>query len=75
MATFQALFSDGIRATFEADTMVVEEGVIVLMRETANGKTALAAIGSDELLFICDTSMDVEIEEFGEDDEDEDEDE
>jgi len=43
MVTVEALFGDGLRATFEADTMVVEEGVIVLMREGANGNTALAA--------------------------------
>jgi hypothetical protein len=77
MATFEALFSDGVRATFEADTMVVEEGVIVLMREGGGGRTTLAAIGSDELLFIYDTSMPVEIsveDEDGEDYEEEEDD-
>lgn len=52
MATYEALFRNGMRATFEADAMTIEEGVIVLMRETNGRGTAVAAIGSDELLFI-----------------------
>lgn len=73
MATFEALFSDGLRATFEADTMMVEEGVIVLMQEASDGRTAVAAIGSDELLFIRDTSIPVTLVESEGDDEDHDE--
>lgn len=71
MATFHALFSDGLRATFKADTMVIEEGVIVLMGGQGGGPTALAALGADELLFIYEDSMAVEIDESDDEEEDE----
>jgi hypothetical protein len=75
MATFEAHFSDGLVARFEADTMTIEEGVIVLLKEADGGRTAVAAIGSDELLFIRDTAFEVELEEPEyEDEEEEDED-
>lgn len=74
MATYEAIFSDGLRVTFEADRMTIDDGVIVLMREREGPRTVVAAIGPDELLFIRDTSLPVTIE-LDEEDGDEDEDE
>ncbi len=73
MATYEAIFADGLRVTFEADTMTIEEGVIVLMREGEGSRTAVAAIGADELLFIRDTSLPVTLD-LGDDEDEEDED-
>jgi hypothetical protein len=57
MATYEAVFLDGTIAAFEADSMSVEHGVVVLTR---SGTTA-CAIGTGELLFMRDVNVPVEL--------------
>ena len=73
MPQYEAVFSDGMVATFEADSMKVEDGLVVLEKDDEGTRTTVVAIGSSQLLFIRDTDVDVEVAEE-EDDWDEDED-
>lgn len=72
MATFEAVFADGRRVTFEAETLEVEDGAVVLQAAlNGNGQSPVAAVGSVELLYVTDTRARL-AEEEPEDDEDDD---
>jgi hypothetical protein len=74
MPQFEAVFNDGMVATFEADSMKVEAGLVVLERDDAGASTTVVAIGANQLLFIRDTDVEVEMIEGDVDDWDDDED-
>lgn len=71
MAQFEAVFSDGAIVTFEADSMSVEDGLVILERDA---KTVVV-LNAVELLFIRDIDVDVEVADLEEDWDDEDDDE
>ena len=71
MAQFEAVFSDGAIVTFEADSMSVADGLVILERD-GNSVVVLNAM---ELLFIRDIDVDVEVADLEEDWDDEDDDE
>lgn len=82
MAQFEAVFADGTVATFEADSMKVDHGLVVLERSAGGVSTVVVAIGGSDLVFVRDTDVEVELiegddewdEDDWEDDDDDDED-
>lgn len=72
MAQYEAVFSDGLVATFEADSLSSDDGVVLLKRNTGGKEETVVAIGSGDLLFIRDVTVNVELadDEWAEGDED-----
>ena len=68
MAQFEAVFSDGAIVTFEADSMSVADGLVILERDGSAG----VVLNAMELLFIRDIDVDVEVADLEEDWEDDD---
>lgn len=73
MAQFEAVFSDGAIVTFEADSMSVADGLVILERESDTKTEPVVVLNATELLFIRDIDVDVEVADIDEwDDEDDD---
>lgn len=61
MAQYEAVFSDGLVATFEADSMTADHGLVVLGRSAGGKEETVVAIGAGDLLFIRDVTVGVEL--------------
>ena len=59
MAQFEAVFSDGAIVTFEADSMTVDDGLVILEREGKKKTETVVVLNAMELLFIRDIDVDV----------------
>lgn len=73
MPQFEAVFADGMVATFDADSMRVADGVVILEKIDGGTASTVVAIGASQLIFVRDTDVDVEVAE-ADDDWDEDDD-
>jgi len=72
MPQFEAVFADGMVATFEADSMRVADGVVILEKTEAGATSTVVAIGAGQLVFVRDTDVEVEIMEADDDWDDDD---
>lgn len=61
MAQYEAVFADGLVATFEADEMTADDGLVLLTRKSDGKDQTVVAIGGDELMFIRDVTVNVEL--------------
>jgi hypothetical protein len=74
MGHFEAVFSDGAIVTFEADSLSVDDGLVILEREGKKKTETVVVINAAELLFIRDLDVDVEVTDIDMDWDDEDDD-
>jgi hypothetical protein len=74
MAQFEAVFSDGAIVTFEADSMTVDDGLVILEREGKKKTETVVVLNAMELLFIRDIDVDVEVADIDDWDDDDDDD-